>query len=76
MHFTHDTHYLIVKPIAYVKYYYNHKIDGYNRVPQAIVDCKKRYTTICVSRLGRDENTLTCQFFGVNVVFFKRCVES
>jgi len=71
-----DTHYLIIKPIAYVEDYYYHKIDGYNRMPQAIVDCNKRYMTICVSHLGRGENTLRCPFFGVNVVFFKRCVDN
>ncbi len=37
------THTVIRKPIAYVEDYYYHKIDGYNRVPQAIVDCNKRY---------------------------------
>jgi hypothetical protein len=70
------THHLIIKPIAYEEDYYYHKIDGYNTVPQAIVDCNKRYMTICVSHLGKGENTLRCPSFSVSVIFFTRCVES
>jgi hypothetical protein len=67
-----DTHHLIIKPIAYIEDYYYHKIDGYNSVPQAIVDCNKRYMTICVSSLGRGENRFRCPYFGVSVVFFQK----
>jgi hypothetical protein len=47
------THLFISKPfMPFLEYYYYFKFGGYSIVIKVVVDCKKRFTDICVGMLG------------------------
>lgn len=50
------THVAISKPTAFVEDYFYFKIGGYSIVAQAVVDCKKRFTSPFVGLPGSVTN--------------------